>query len=46
MSGNALEFSARGQSLAASVTLAQSLERPDAVAQQEHPLYFRLDLFY
>ncbi|TWC41257.1 hemolysin activation/secretion protein [Pseudomonas sp. SJZ079] len=46
LSGNALELSARGQHLAASLTLAQSLERPDAIERQEHPLYFRVDLFF
>lgn len=46
LSGNALEFSARGQHLAASLTFAQSLERPDAIARQEHPTYFRVDLFF
>jgi len=46
LSGNAVELSARGQHLAASVTLARSLERPEAIARQEHPLYFRVDLFF
>jgi hemolysin activation/secretion protein len=46
LSGNALEFSARGQHLAASLTFAQSLERPDAISRQEHPTYFRVDLFF
>lgn len=46
LSGNAFEFSARGQHLAASLTLARSLERPDAIERREHPLYFRLDLFF
>lgn len=46
LSGNAIELSARGQYLAASVTLARSLERPDAIERQEHPLYFRLDFFF
>ncbi|MGH8355510.1 MAG: ShlB/FhaC/HecB family hemolysin secretion/activation protein [Pseudomonas sp.] len=46
LSGNAVEFSARGQHLAASLTVAQSLERPDAIPRQEHPLYFRVDLFF
>ncbi|MDA7087041.1 ShlB/FhaC/HecB family hemolysin secretion/activation protein [Pseudomonas sp. SA3-5] len=46
LSGNAIELSARGQHLAASLTLARSLERPDAIERQEHPLYFRLDLFF
>ena len=46
LSGNAFEFSARGQHLAASLTLARSLERPDAIERREHPLYFRIDLFF
>ncbi len=46
LSGNAIELSARGQHLAASVTFARSLERPDAIERQEHPLYFRVDLFF
>ena len=46
LSGNAIEFSTRGKNLAASVTFARSLERPDAIERQEHPVYFRLDLFF
>lgn len=46
LSGNAIELSARGQHMAASLTLARSLERPDAIERQEHPLYFRLDFFF
>ncbi|BAN51064.1 ShlB/FhaC/HecB family hemolysin secretion/activation protein [Metapseudomonas resinovorans] len=46
MSGHALELSARGQHLAASVTFARSLERPAAIERREHPLYFRFDLFF
>ncbi|WP_447754795.1 ShlB/FhaC/HecB family hemolysin secretion/activation protein [Pseudomonas nicosulfuronedens] len=46
MSGHGVEFSARGQYAAASVTLAHSLERPDIVEEGEHPIYFRIDLFY
>lgn len=46
LSGNAIEFSARGQNLAAAVTFARSLERPDAIERQEHPVYFRFDLFF
>jgi hemolysin activation/secretion protein len=46
LSGNAIEFSARGRNLAASVTFARSLERPDAIERQEHPVYFRFDLFF
>lgn len=46
LTGNAIELSARGQHVAASVSFARSLERPDAIERQEHPLYFRLDLFF
>lgn len=46
LSGNAFELSARGQHLAASVTLARSLERPAVIENREHPLYFRVDLFF
>ncbi|HEJ6403202.1 TPA: ShlB/FhaC/HecB family hemolysin secretion/activation protein [Pseudomonas aeruginosa] len=46
LSGNAFEFSARGQHLAASLTLARSLERPAVIENREHPLYFRVDLFF
>lgn len=46
MSGNALEFALRGQNLAASVSFAHSLERPDAIEHGERPVYFRLDLFF
>ncbi|MGZ0781368.1 ShlB/FhaC/HecB family hemolysin secretion/activation protein [Pseudomonas saponiphila] len=46
MSGNALEFNARGQYLAASVSFARSLERPAIIERREHPVYFRVDLFF
>lgn len=46
LSGNAVEFSTRGRNVAASVTFARSLERPDAIERQEHPVYFRFDLFF
>lgn len=46
LSGNAFEFSARGQHMAASLTLARSLERPASIENREHPLYFRVDLFF
>ncbi|MGY2339114.1 ShlB/FhaC/HecB family hemolysin secretion/activation protein [Pseudomonas sp. SDO5532_S415] len=45
MSSNSLELFARGQHLAASVTFAHSLERPDALTEREAPIYFRVDLF-
>lgn len=46
LSGNAIEFSARGQHLSASVSFARSLERPDALDHQEHPVYFRVELLF
>jgi len=46
LSGNAIELSARGQHLAAAVTFARSLERPNAITERERPVYFRLDLFF
>ena len=45
MSSNSLELFARGQHLAASVTFAHSLERPEALSEREAPIYFRLDFF-
>jgi hemolysin activation/secretion protein len=45
MSSNSVELFARGQYVAASVTFAHSLERPDALTEREAPIYFRLDLF-
>nr|WP_312973009.1 ShlB/FhaC/HecB family hemolysin secretion/activation protein [Pseudomonas sp.] len=46
LSGHALELSARGEHLAASVTFAHSLERPAAFTEGERPVYFRLDVFF
>jgi hemolysin activation/secretion protein len=46
MSGHGLELSARGRYSSASVTLAHSLERPGIVERVEHPIYFRVDIFY
>lgn len=45
VSSNSLELFARGQHLAASVTFAHSLERPEALSEREAPMYFRLDFF-
>ncbi|RON53979.1 ShlB/FhaC/HecB family hemolysin secretion/activation protein [Pseudomonas frederiksbergensis] len=45
LSSNSVELFARGQHLAASVTFAHSLERPDALSEREAPIYFRLDFF-
>lgn len=44
VSSHSLELFARGQHLAASVTFAHSLERPDAITEHESPIYFRVDL--
>ncbi|MGE8496478.1 MAG: ShlB/FhaC/HecB family hemolysin secretion/activation protein [Pseudomonas sp.] len=46
LSGNAIELSARGQHLAAAITFAHSLDRPDAVTERERPVYVRLDAFF
>jgi len=45
LSSNSVELFARGQHLAASVTFAHSLERPDALIEREAPIYFRVDFF-
>lgn len=45
MSSDALEVFARGQHVAATVTFAHSLERPDAITEREAPIYLRLDFF-
>nr|WP_109785719.1 ShlB/FhaC/HecB family hemolysin secretion/activation protein [Pseudomonas sp. OV226] len=44
LSSNSWELFARGQYLSASVTFAHSLERPDALAEREAPIYFSLGL--
>lgn len=46
LSGHGLELSARGEHVATSVTFARSLERPDVINEREHPVYFRIDLFF
>lgn len=46
VSGNALEFNARGKNLATSVSFARSLERPGIIEKRERPVYFRVDLFF
>lgn len=45
MSSNSVELFARGQHVAASVTFAHSLERPDTLTEREAPIYFRVDFF-
>jgi hemolysin activation/secretion protein len=44
-SSNSVELFARGQHLAASVTFAHSLERPEALNEREAPIYFSLSVF-
>ncbi|MDH4554051.1 ShlB/FhaC/HecB family hemolysin secretion/activation protein [Pseudomonas sp. BN417] len=46
LSSHGLELSARGRHLAAALTFAHSLERPDAIERRERPVYFRFDLFF
>lgn len=45
MSSNSVELFARGKNVAASVTFAHSLERPEAITDREAPIYLRLDFF-
>ncbi|WP_223484341.1 ShlB/FhaC/HecB family hemolysin secretion/activation protein [Pseudomonas sp. A-RE-19] len=45
MSSDSVELFARGQHVAASVTFAHSLERPDVLTEREAPIYFRMDFF-
>ncbi|MDT3229718.1 ShlB/FhaC/HecB family hemolysin secretion/activation protein [Pseudomonas sp. rhizo25] len=45
MSSNSVELFARGKNVAASVTFAHSLERPEAITDREAPIYFRMDFF-
>ncbi|MBJ9978404.1 ShlB/FhaC/HecB family hemolysin secretion/activation protein [Pseudomonas sp. S75] len=44
LSSHSLELFSRGQHVAASVTFAHSLERPDVI-EREAPIYFRMDVF-
>ncbi|WP_235813688.1 ShlB/FhaC/HecB family hemolysin secretion/activation protein, partial [Pseudomonas ficuserectae] len=44
LSSNSFELFTRGQHVAASVTFAHSLERPDVI-EREAPIYFRMDFF-
>ena len=46
LASHAFELSARGQHLAASVTAAHTLSRPDAIERKERPIYFRIDVFF
>lgn len=43
ISGQAIEFSTRGKHMRASLVLARSLARPDALPDREYPLHFRLE---
>jgi len=44
LSSNSFELFTRGQHVAASVTFAHSLERPEVI-EREAPVYFRMDFF-
>ncbi|HGY9626836.1 TPA: ShlB/FhaC/HecB family hemolysin secretion/activation protein [Pseudomonas putida] len=44
-SSHSFELFARGEHVAASVSFAHSLERPDVLPDKERPVYFRLDFF-
>lgn len=46
LSGNAIELSLRGRNIAASLTFARSLDRPESLMRNEHPAHFRFDLFF
>ncbi len=47
LASHAFELSARGQHLAASVTAAHTLSRPNAIERKERPpIYFRIDVFF
>lgn len=46
LASHAFEFSARGQHLAASITAAHTLSRPNAIERKERPIYFRFDVFF
>ena len=45
LSGRAVEFSARGKHVRVSLVLAESLARPDALQEGEHPIHFRIEFF-
>lgn len=46
LTGNALTLATRGRHLNTALTFARSLQRPAAIPQQEHPLYFRVELMF
>jgi len=45
MTSDSIELFARGKHVAATVTFANSLERPTPIAEREAPIYFRMDFF-
>jgi len=45
MTSDSIELFARGKHVAATVTFANSLERPVPITEREAPIYFRLDFF-
>ena len=45
MTSDSIELFARGKHLAATVTFANSLERPAPITEREAPIYFRMDFF-
>lgn len=46
LSSQAFELSASGQHMAASITAAHTLSRPNAIERKERPVYFRFDVFF
>lgn len=46
LSGNAVELSAHGEHVTASLTFAHSLSRPGVIEREERPVHFRLDLSF
>jgi len=45
MTSDSIELFAKGKHVAATVTFANSLERPAAITEREAPIYFRMDFF-
>ncbi|RBH52586.1 MULTISPECIES: ShlB/FhaC/HecB family hemolysin secretion/activation protein [Pseudomonas] len=45
MTSDSIELFARGKHIAATVTFANSLERPAPITEREAPIYFRMDFF-
>ncbi|WP_281649053.1 ShlB/FhaC/HecB family hemolysin secretion/activation protein, partial [Parendozoicomonas sp. Alg238-R29] len=44
MTSRALAFALQGKHLSTSVTLAESLSRPDAITEKEHPVWFQISV--